>query len=84
MLKVGNKTAREPGRRLSSHVHKKVYVALARFLPASYGAEKEDVPSAVACRNAKDLVAAVVNVLPGTHFLYSISSEEPSRTNVIL
>lgn len=69
MFKVGDKTAGEPGCCFSSHVYKKVYVALARFLPTSYRAEKKDVPSAVACGNAKNLVAAVVNVLPGTHSL---------------
>ena len=67
MFKVGNKTAGKPGRCLSSHVDKKVYVTLARFLSASYRAEKEHVPSAVACCNAKDFLAAVLNVLPSTH-----------------
>ncbi|HEY6393259.1 MAG TPA: hypothetical protein VIX89_18400, partial [Bryobacteraceae bacterium] len=69
IFKIGNKTAREPGCCLSSHVYKKVHVALDCFFPASYRAEKEHVPSAMACGDAKDLVAAVLHVLPGTHSL---------------
>jgi hypothetical protein len=77
MFEIRNKTAWKPGRRLSCHIYKKVYVALACFFPTSYGAKKDYVPSAVACRNAKDFLAEVLDFLQSAHSftLYRQSSE---------
>jgi hypothetical protein len=68
IFKVGNQTAREPGGCFAGHVYQEIDIALTRVITARHRPEKEHVSSSMSRHYAKDLIAAVVDVLPGTHF----------------
>jgi hypothetical protein len=74
LLQIGDKTAREPRRRLVSHVDEEIYITLGRFLTARNGAEQTHVSCPVARRHAKDFFAPLLNLFADGHVVYFIAN----------